>query len=186
MGIYFTSDTHFGRERFFTEEFTNRSMIWKDAEEMDKDLIELWNSTVGEDDTVFLLGDYSDHDNQDYNKELWNKLNGDKKLILGNHDIKSRLREEDFPLGVVTFPSCITINIGDWEVFLSHYPCIDWNNKYTWNGNHHKEHAIQLYGHIHNYVAPELSNCRAYNVGVDVNDFSPISFEDILKRLKLT
>ena len=62
MAIFFTADTHFGRESFFKEVYTDRHKIWKNAQEMNEALIENWNKTVGRDDTVFILGDFSNID----------------------------------------------------------------------------------------------------------------------------
>ena len=188
MAIFFTADTHFGRDSFFKQGYTDRHKIWKNAQEMNEALIENWNKTVGRDDTVFILGDFSNIDDPMRNVRLWNRLNGKKKLILGNHDTQQRLDIKNFPLGKVTFPSCTTINTPEWELFLTHYPCLDWTNKYKWDeeGNKIGQHAIQLYGHVHNKELPALEGERAYNVGVDVNNFRPVSLEDILKSLNLT
>lgn len=188
MGIFFTADTHFGRQGFFEERYTDRHKIWKDVNEMNEALIQNWNKTVTKDDVVFILGDFSNIEDPIANLRIWNRLNGKKKLILGNHDTKSRLDLRHFPLGKVTLPSCTTINTADWELFLSHYPCIEWNNKHKWDesGNQAGYHAIHLYGHNHSKQMPELRGMRAYNVGVDLNNFRPISLEDILKNLNLT
>lgn len=188
MAIYFTADTHFGRENFFKEKYTERHNIWADVNEMNEALIKNWNDTVGRDDTVFILGDFSNIEDSLENLRIWNRLNGKKKLIIGNHDTNKRLNIKHFPLGSVTFPSCTTINTPEWELFLSHYPCVDWNNKNKWDedGNKVGYNSIHLYGHVHTYQVPELEGQRAYNVGVDCNDFRPISLEEILKKLNLT
>ena len=47
MAIFFTADTHFGRDSFFKQGYTDRHKIWKNAQEMDEALIENWNKTVG-------------------------------------------------------------------------------------------------------------------------------------------
>lgn len=53
--IWFTSDTHFGHANII--KYCNRP--YKDTEEMNADLIKRWNSTVGKDDLVWHLGDFS-------------------------------------------------------------------------------------------------------------------------------
>ena len=186
MAIYFTADTHFGREEFFTEEYTDRHKFWSNPQEMDEALIKNWNDTVTREDTVFLLGDFSNYDDPIKNQRIWNRLNGKKTLILGNHDTRKRIDERNFPYGRVSFPSCITVNTANWELFLTHFPCLDWTNKYKWIDGVAIAHAIQLYGHVHNNRVPELEGQRAYNVGMDNNDFRPISLDEILKRLNLT
>ena len=51
----------------------------------DEMLIEKWNSAVGENDTVFHLGDFGFRDIETYTS----KLNGKKIILRGNHDMKS-------------------------------------------------------------------------------------------------
>ena len=186
MTIYFTADTHFGRDDFFNEGYTERPKLWKNAQEMDEALIKSWNETVGREDTVFLLGDFSNYDDPIKNQRIWNKLNGKKKLIVGNHDTLKRIDERNFPFGKIAFPSCITVNTANWELFLTHFPCIDWTNKCKWINGEQVDYSIQLYGHVHDNPVPELEGKRAYNVGVDNNNFRPISLDEILKRLNLT
>ena len=59
-----------------------------DIEAHDKWLIELWNKTVGKKDEVFIVGDFSFLSTEE-TKKLMGKLNGNKILILGNHDQSS-------------------------------------------------------------------------------------------------
>lgn len=53
--VWFTSDTHFGHEN--TIRFCNRP--FKNAEEMNAELIRRWRETVPEDGIVFHLGDFA-------------------------------------------------------------------------------------------------------------------------------
>jgi len=59
---------------------------------------------------------------------------------------------------------------------LFHYPITEWDGFFR--------DAIHLYGHIHNSFA-SLARVDgagfAFNVGVDCNDFQPVSIEKILK-----
>ena len=53
--VWFTSDTHFGHEniiRFFNRPFRN-------AEEINTELIRRWRETVPEDGIIFHLGDFA-------------------------------------------------------------------------------------------------------------------------------
>ena len=54
MTVYFTADTHFSHKNILLYE--NRP--YQSIEEMDNDLIEKWNKTVGKNDTVYHLGDF--------------------------------------------------------------------------------------------------------------------------------
>jgi len=78
--IYFTSDLHFGHENVI--KFCNRP--YKDLEEMHKAIITIWNNTINEGDTIYVLGDFSL--NKKWSKEIVPLLKGNKILISGNHD----------------------------------------------------------------------------------------------------
>lgn len=78
---YFISDLHVGHTNVLS--FDNRP--FKSIEEHDEALIKNWNSVVGMDDDVYLLGDISWH-NATKTIEIFNRLNGHIHLIKGNHD----------------------------------------------------------------------------------------------------
>ena len=79
--LFFTSDSHFNHENIIR--FCKRP--FKDTKEMDEALINNWNNVVGQDDTVFHLGDFAFGGSELWNGVL-NQLNGHKILIVGNHD----------------------------------------------------------------------------------------------------
>ena len=55
--VYFTSDLHFYHKNIMSYSPSFRS--YESAEEMNEKLIELWNSVVTPEDTVYNLGDLS-------------------------------------------------------------------------------------------------------------------------------
>ena len=68
------------------------------------------------------------------------------------------------------------------KIVLFHYPIFEWDGYF---GN-----AIHLYGHVHNCSKNPAQQKRfdllgkmAINVGVDVNGFSPVSIEGIVKKV---
>ncbi len=184
--IYFSSDLHFGREVFFTEKYTERHKLWGNVDEMNEQLIKNWNETVSNDDVVFILGDFSNIEDRNKNTQIWNRLKGKKKLVLGNNDNEMYLDPLCFKPGLVVLPSCITITTPSAELFLSHYPTLDWKNKFKWVDGEKTPYSIHLYGHVHHKQMEALEGMRAYNVCVDQNDFKPVSLESILKLLNLT
>lgn len=76
-------DTHFGHKKII--EFMHEYRHYSSIEEHDNDLVLKWNSVVSNKDTVWHLGDvfFGGKDSH----FILSKLNGIKKLILGNHDI---------------------------------------------------------------------------------------------------
>lgn len=76
-----TSDTHFGHKAII--KYCNRP--FKDAKTMDRTMIKRWNRVVQPKDTVYHLGDFG-LTSKKRKIKIFNKLNGKKILILGNHD----------------------------------------------------------------------------------------------------
>ena len=99
MKVFMISDTHFGDERILRYE--NRP--FSSVEEMDKAIIENWNQVVGEEDTVFHLGDVSSYD-PERNKEILSSLHGKKILIMGNHDQNYTTKQWE-EMGCPTYPT---------------------------------------------------------------------------------
>jgi calcineurin-like phosphoesterase family protein len=79
--VFVIADTHFGHKGVIEFEATNRS--FSSVEEHDEELVRRWNSVVRKHDTVWHLGDVLFGADS---FETLTRLNGVKKLILGNHD----------------------------------------------------------------------------------------------------
>lgn len=82
------SDTHFGHENSWAKFKLNDGCTplrpYTSTEEMNEDMIAKWNAKVGPKDVVYHLGDVV------INKKylpILDRLNGSKRLIMGNHDI---------------------------------------------------------------------------------------------------
>src|SRR5579862_8230519 len=82
--IFFTSDHHFFHHNII--KYSKRG--FSGLEEMHEHFIKCWNSVVGENDIIFHLGDifYGREANDEKVKWIMSRLNGHKRLILGNHD----------------------------------------------------------------------------------------------------
>ena len=76
------ADLHLDDERIIA--YTNRPFI--DAKNMNKSLVQNWNSIVDKDDTVYVLGDFTVSKKYRKIKKWCSKLNGRKILILGKND----------------------------------------------------------------------------------------------------
>lgn len=143
---------------------------------MDKALIENWNSVVKKDDDIYHLGDMA-LSAPGYLINILSQLNGNIYFIRGNHD-KTALNvykkhphffkwaKDYFYLKVLDKE----ISGGSQKLFLIHYPML------TWNGSHRG--SWNLFGHVHNAPVKNLKPAQL-NVGVDVNNFTPISYEEV-------
>ena len=176
---FFTSDTHFGHAniiKYCARPFEN-------TEEMDKVLIENWNKKVPKDGLVYHLGDFA-WGTINYWERIREQLNGEIILIYGNHDDRllynermHRLFKEVTPQKKVWFDkTCI---------YMNHYPFLCFGG--AWEG---LDATWQLFGHVHSNPRSEegldhkrLVNCfpTQYDVGVDNNNFTPISFDEVSK-----
>lgn len=179
---FYISDLHFGH--FNIIRYDNRP--FNSIEEMDKVLINNWNSVVSRGDTVWILGDISWHDDEK-TVEIFEQLNGIKVLIKGNHDKIKRSSK---------LSKCFT-SIQDYaelyldkknKVVMSHYPMPFWNGQFR--------DTIHLYGHIHNSHQwnimenwmKELKQLqdipmRAYNVGCMMPwmNYTPRTLDEIIE-----
>ena len=84
--VFLTSDTHFSHAgvcKFLREDGT-KLRPWDDPNEMDECMVKSWNERVRPNDKVYHLGDVVMHRKA---LSILHRLNGDKVLIRGNHDI---------------------------------------------------------------------------------------------------
>ena len=175
--IYFTADQHFGHANVINH--CNRP--FSSVEEMDKALIINWNSVVDPDDDIFILGDFTMRHVADANKYL-SQLNGRKFFIKGNHD--KFLKGDSFKPYEYHFEwiKDYHVHFIDKRRFvLFHFPIAEWDQYFR--------KSIHLYGHIHNSETSYdrllfSDNDLAFNVGVDVNNYFPVSVNEILARAK--
>lgn len=165
--ILLTSDTHFSHKNII--EYEDRP--YKDIEEMNESLILNWNSVVRNTDTVYHLGDFG-FGNVSMFKPIVSRLNGKKKLIIGNHDKRVKpdvWRSIGFDM-VYDHP----IIIENFFV-LSHKPPQYMTEKvpYVW-----------IYGHVHGSPMYQTITKNSVCVCVERWKYKPINFEDIKNKLK--
>ena len=182
--IFFTSDTHFGHINII--KYCNRP--FETIEEHDEEIIKRWNNKVKEDDIVFHLGDVGFCHPKKIHEYL-ERLNGHIYLVIGNHDWRSIIKQQSWRFEDMT--QQINMKIDGQHIILNHYPLL------CYSGVYQSTPSWQLYGHVHSgpFSNQGLDNSRLtmcystqYDVGVDNNDFSPVSFlelKDIIdKRIK--
>lgn len=176
--VWFTSDTHFGHAKII--EYCDRPFA--NVQEMNEKLVENWNAVVGPDDYVFHLGDIAFGGDDTW--ETWiPKLNGKICLILGNHDmknIKDKYLDMFYWVG-----NQLQIICDGMHIYLNHFPFA------TYGGINKDKPVWQLYGHLHTKdgkcgETPEVMSAlreTTYDVGVDNNNYRPISFKEVREIL---
>jgi calcineurin-like phosphoesterase family protein len=164
MTTFFTADTHFGHANIIR--YCGRPFA--SVEEMDEAMIATWNTVVGKEDTVFHLGDFALGTDAKSIRAVFARLNGRKRLIVGNHDRQATL---DLPWAAK--PSHLTeTSIDGTRIVMCHYGLRVWPGM-RWR-------AISLYGHSHGGL-PGTS--KSLDVGVDCWDFAPTTLVAIKARL---
>jgi calcineurin-like phosphoesterase family protein len=173
--IYFTADTHF----FHSNIINLCGRPFSNIEQMNNVLLNNWNTSITNRDEIYILGDFIYKGNGIEAEDLIKKLHGKKYLIKGNHD--KFLDDNNFNKNNFEWiKDYFVLNYDKIKFVLFHYPIFEWEEYF---GN-----AIHLYGHIHNSGNNKEQNerfkllgKRAINVGVDVNNYCPISIEQIIK-----
>ena len=159
---FFTSDLHLGHANIIR--YCNRP--FKSVEEMDTALITNWNSLVGPDDDIYVIGDFSM--GKTPAPSYLERLMGRKHLIWGNHDSK-QVRE--LPHWASSQPYH-EMNIDHRFVVLCHYKFDVFNRSHRG--------GLQLFGHSHGSMP---GNSQQLDVGVDCWNYKPVTFTEILRKL---
>ena len=180
--VFLVSDTHFGHAgvcRFTRNDGVTKLRPWDNADEMDEFMVEAWNERVKPNDKVYHLGDVV---MSRRSLSIMDRLNGDKVLIRGNHDI---FKDEDYRKYFRELRAYHVMN----GMILSHIPI-------------HSESlgrfGVNIHGHLHANrvmrparVLEEFIDhgCttideRYHCVCVEQTNFAPILFEDVIKRIE--
>ena len=179
--IYFTGDLHLGHERIIT---TSSRSVFQTIENMNTKLINNWNSTLKDNDEIWILGDMFYRTDKETIISMLSCLKGHKRLIVGNHDhewLESFTKDEinhyfDY-VGDMGY-----IKINKKHITLCHYPLLEYSGSRYDNG------GIQIHGHIHDnkqsvaYDVIRISLIRSYNAGVDINGYRPVSLNELIKN----
>lgn len=181
--VFLVSDTHFGHEKtctVFKREDGSPLRPFKSAEEMDEEMVRRWNERVRPTDKVYHLGDVV------INRKalgILRRLNGDKVLIRGNHDI---FKLSDYTEHFRDIRGYHVMN----GMILSHIPV---------NEDSLARFGANIHGHLHanrvrrargvdaktgEILYSNEIDTRYHCVCVEQTDFAPILFEDVIARIK--
>lgn len=165
--VWFTSDLHFGHKGALT--LSNRP--YSSVEEMNEALITNWNNVVAPfSDEVYLVGDFALTNKVDLLKGWFNRLNGRKHLIMGNHDQLSKMKQLDWE----SISDIKEVKHKKQKIVLCHYAMRVWKNSHQ--GYYH------LFGHSHGNLE-EDNGAYSFDVGVDANNYTPVSFDQVVERM---
>ena len=158
--VFFAGDTHFGHAKISL--FEPESRPFSSIEEHDEAIVDRWNSVIGKRDLVWHLGDVA-MNSVDSLKHVA-RLNGTKKLVMGNHDKYHATDDLEYfqdLFGAVKYKGCV----------LTHIP-IHYSEFYRFK--------LNIHGHLHSrsFAAPYVC------VSIEQNDLKPVAWEDIREKYK--
>lgn len=181
--VFLVSDTHFGHNgvcHFMRSDGETKLRPWDTAEEMDEEMVRRWNERVRPSDKIYHLGDVV------INRKalgIMRRLNGDKVLIRGNHDI---FRDDEYRQHFRELRAYHVLN----GMILSHIPVHEASLG---------RFGVNIHGHLHanRVVKPRGVDARTGEIlysdeidprywcaCVEQTDFAPILFEDAIKRIE--
>lgn len=169
MRIFLTADQHWFHKRIF--ELAPRPFT--DVETMGKSMIAEWNAVVGLRDTVHHLGDISFGDIGE-TLGIIGALNGNIKLIPGNHDRWLEDYNEELGEKLILMPQVYRLKFNKTKIWLSHFPLRAWDGSFRG--------AMSVYGHTHGEIESQRLP-RSMDVGVDAIGFRPLYIGDVWARL---
>jgi calcineurin-like phosphoesterase family protein len=164
--IWFSADFHLSHKNII--KYCNRP--FENVDEMDNSIFINLRNTVKSGDILYFLGDltFDEYIAEDFFKNFRHiKIH----YIIGNHDSKEVIGIASEYCDSVS--EIKDINIEGIPITLCHYAMRVWNKSHF--------NSWQLFGHSHGTLEPVG---KQYDVGVDSNDFLPISFEELVEVME--
>lgn len=168
--IWVISDTHFNHENILGFKDVGGDLIrggrFKTVSHMNEVLIDNWNSKVKAGDKVYHLGDVFFGSKDDF-KRLWPRLNGSKRLVVGNHDDIKFLSSGGFFQKVYMWRI-----FKEFNMVLTHVPI----HESSFRGV-----DFNVHGHIHEKKSPTP---RHHCVCVEQTNYFPVNMETLRDKLR--
>lgn len=171
---FYTADEHYGHRNII--KFCNRPFT--DIEHMKEELIRRHNSKVGKKDEVYHVGDMFWRTLKRADMiDILENLNGTHYYVLGNHEelIFEHRDIADLHFKVIRTRLHMKPSGGPKAgIVLDHFAGRVWHqsDKGSW----------QLYGHTHGEL-PDDYSYLAFDVGVDANDWYPVSLDEVASKM---
>lgn len=165
---WFISDTHFFHTNIlkFVNDKKERIRPFNSLEDMHELIIENWNRCVRPQDFIYHLGDVTFQYHKPF-QELMHRLNGHKRLIVGNHD---KLKQE----GLLKHFDKVELWKGfkEFDFTCSHFPLMLGSLR---DGN------FNVHGHMHQN---RMKDPHYISVCVEIRNYTPVHMDEILEEIK--
>ena len=189
VNVWFTSDTHYNHKNICRGvsnwEAGRGTRDFATLQKMNEVIVNQINSKVMEDDILFHLGDWSFGGFESITEFRNRIVCKNIHLILGNHDhhIENNADDVQDLFTSVNQYLKIQINVNRTEngvdkhnFVLCHYPLGSWHDMAMG--------VIHLHGHVHLPSNLKLGEGKAMDVGVDGNNMSVYSLQEITNIMK--
>lgn len=165
--IFVVSDTHFSHRNIilFTDKNGKKIRPFTSLQEMNEEMVKKWNQTVNHDDIVYHLGDVAFQVASSL--PILGRLNGKKRLALGNHDHASLDKYSQY------FEKIHSMYLID-DIIMTHYPLHP-------SILSEERYSVNVHGHIHE---KDINDPRYICVSVEHTDYRPIELSDLKKRIE--
>jgi len=176
--IWFISDTHFNHKNILNFKKEDGSCVregFSSVEEMNQCMVDNWNESVKDQDIIYHLGDVC-FGGKAKTEAILSKLNGRKRLIMGNHDcLDVRFYRNYFQkiMSWRTFDKDVT---GCDKTFVAcHYPL----HKSSFEK---RDRGIRfcVHGHTHTQNVDENGYI---NVCVEQTGYKPVAMDELLDKM---
>ena len=166
--VWVISDPHFYHYniiRYCHRPFTT-------VHEMNETIIKNWNDKVGEDEFIFMLGDFicggfPYEETKKYYSSIYDRLNGNKFFLRGNHDKKLNKIHTFVNSSYENDP--VLLFHKDRKILLNHI-----RKDFTMSSD-----VLFFFGHIHNRIIKDLPS-NHHNVSVEHTGYAPVLIDDYL------
>ena len=165
--VHFIADLHFGHINMALKRG------FATVEEHDEYIISQWNKKVNKRDVTWILGDVTMESSKSY--PLLNRLNGMKKVVLGNHD-----RPSDIP-ELLKYVQAVAGMIRYKGIWLTHCPVHERELEFRVSRN--------IHGHIHEHkimttmwvddVIFDIPDDRYHCVSCEQVDYTPVTLAEL-------
>jgi len=172
--------TPVGKVKFDDLDPETQADIMRRVEEMDEAMVENWNRVVGPKDKVEVLGDAVIGRQQIH---TFGRLNGRKRLRMGNHDVFVKNNNRDY---AQYFEEITAYKVFD-DLIMSHIPLHPESVKERWKANVH--------GHLHTKRVmmtkqtwwggvQEVIDPRYLCVSMEHIDYTPLPMDEVYRRIE--
>ena len=167
--VWFSSDPHFSHNNIikFTNDKGELIRPFATVHDMDEYIIERHNSVVKQTDKWYCLGDVGF--NRASLERILPRLNGHKRLILGNHD------RFDMRFYTQYFAKVMESWQPEREILFTHRPVL------LGDHDHHDKVKINVHGHVHQNT---INDPRYLNLSMEAINYTPVNFDTIHQTIK--